>query len=1108
MAYTVQSSAAALNRAFNNANATPTAFAATVAELTADQIAAANKFDVATLTDLALSTQVLTNMGILPSTVTEVKALEAALADYFAGPGKGNRGFVVLQLAEILSGFAATDVFYGAAATAWNAEVAASVADATSTTVALTTAATDKLVGGSADDIFSAITSALASNTLNGADSITGGAGNDTLKVDVAASFAGLTSGTISGVEKLELTNKNSDKVQFDSRSITGVTDITLNSTVPGNFADASTTVFALPNVGTGLKNLVINGSTSTGTLTLTHASGAAEITGTTDAIAVTVNGLGSSSTNTTTATPGSFTLKLNDYETANVTASGANVVTFGNNTGTTLKTLNIVGSGSITVSAVADGLTTFDASAATGAVTATLTAPITSLFKKIATGSAVDAVTVDTADLAGNATIDLGLGADTLNMSSPLGATVEYNMAGVETIALGAVGTALTLSGAKTTGLTKVTTSSTTNAVTAAAVNLVSMGTGALTVESTGATSAANTVTSDNAGSATVTLKASSASTTAKTTDLTDAEYVFSEATGALTYNVGAYLNTTSTNVTADKATSLVVDATGAKGSDGVTERTTLGGVISAAKATSVTVTNTGTLGTNISAPIATTASVTNGSVGGTIDLDIAKATSLSLTTGSALALTGSTFTALESLTVSNSAGAVTAIGALPKAFSVTANGAGASSAVTVGDVGATDVASNSIVTATGQKLGFTVGNISTSSGYSTTVTADSVGGAVSIGNIGATAASGVVSVSAKAVGGNVSLGTVTASGAVTINAAGTVGTVGVGAVSSPTGAVNIDASSVTGVATLSTVAGKSVVVNLADSAATSTVGAITAKDSANITFNSLTANGTAGTPKTITAATASTTLDVTLKAGVLADNITVTGKSTNTSIKVAGDLGASTDSIVVEGLAATTAQTIDISGLLNYDGSTLSGGTAVDTIIGGAGADDIRGRAGADILTGGTGVDRFIFDKGASSYASFDTITDLQTTDRILYNAATTALSGNVTAVDGAYTATTPGKATIASGIATFDSTTLASNKDSLVEVVGLVANAVATEGESVLFSYGGSTYLFIDGGANTGLTSLTDSVVVQLTGVNINALALAMTTTGTTGLSGFGL
>jgi hypothetical protein len=1096
--------AAALNRAFNNANATVAAQAATLADLAADQIAAANKFDVATLTNAELAKQVMTNMGFLPSTVAAITQLEIELAAYFGGMGKGNRGFVVLQLSDILSGLTA-DATYGAIATAWNTEVAASVVATVPGTSALTTAATDNLVGSSGDDIFTAITSALAALTLNGADKIAAGDGVDTLKVDVAASFAGLTSGTITGLEKLELTNKTSDKVQFDARSIAGVTDITLNSTVPGNFADASTTVFALPNVGTGLKNLVINGSTSTGTLTLTHASGAAEITGTTDAIAVTVNGLGSSSTNTTTTAPGSFTLRLDDYETANVTASGANVVTFANNTGTTLKTLNIAGSGSITVSAVANGLTTFDASTSTGAVTATLTAPTTSLFKKIATGSAVDAVTVDTADLAGNATIDLGLGADTLTMSSPAGATAEYNMTGVETIALGAVGATLTLSGAKTTGLTKVTTSSTSSALTAATVDLVSIGSGALTVESTGATNESGDVNSDNSGAATVTLKASSTAITAKTQELTAADYVFSEATGALTFNVGAFLDTQSTNVTANKATSLVVDVTGAKGSDGITERTSLGGIITANKATSVTVTNTGTLGStaNISAPVATTVSVTNGSVGGAIDLDVVKATSLSLTTGSALALTGSTFTVLESLTVSNNAGAVSAIPNLVKAYSVTANGAGASSAVTLGDIGAADVASNATVTATGQKLGFTLGNIATATGYNTTVTTDSVGGAVSIGNIGAAATSGVVNVSAKAVGGNVSVGTVTASGAVTINAAGTVGTVGVAAVSSPTGAVNIDASSVTGIVTLSTVAGKSVVVNLADSAATSTVAGITARDSANITFNSLTANGTAGSPKTIVAATASTALDVTLKGGVLSDNITVTGKSTNTSIKVAGDLGASTDSIVVEGLAATTAQTIDISGLINYDGSTLSGGSAVDTIIGGAGADDIRGRAGADILTGGAGIDRFMFDIGQSSYASFDTITDLQTTDRVLYNSTTTALSANVTAVDGAYTAATPGRATIASGIATFDSTTLASNKDSLVEVVGLVANAVPSEGQSVLFSYGGATYLFIDGG-----TTLTDSVVVQLTGVNINALALAMTTTGTTGLSGFGL
>ena len=431
MAYTVNTSAAALNRAFNNANATPTAFAATAAALTADQIAAANTFDDASLTDLALSTKVLTNMGILPSTVAEVVALEAALADYFAGPGKGNRGFVVLQLAEILSGFAATDVFYGVAAVAWNAEVAASVADATSTTVALTTSTTDNIVGSSADDIFSAVTSALsAANTLDATDKIDGGAGNDTLNLSLGKANSAFTTGSVNNVEKVVIKNTTEQPITLDASKYTGVTSYTIS----GDTATSS-----VSNAQTGLTTLNLSNFKSKGgvdsstAFSLTYGSTAAEVTGTTDALAVNLSSVGSSTTKTSAIT-------IDSIETVNVDLTGANYASLA---GSAIKKIVVTGSGSNTkFGSVPTTVTSFDASAATGDITVDLSST-TATLTKVAFGSGKDAVTYAEQDGSAIATLSGGAGADTLTLNSD-GGTVELTMTGFETLALGTVSAAL----------------------------------------------------------------------------------------------------------------------------------------------------------------------------------------------------------------------------------------------------------------------------------------------------------------------------------------------------------------------------------------------------------------------------------------------------------------------------------------------------------------------------------------------------------------------------------------------------------------------------------------------------------------------------------------
>jgi Ca2+-binding RTX toxin-like protein len=326
-------------------------------------------------------------------------------------------------------------------------------------------------------------------------------------------------------------------------------------------------------------------------------------------------------------------------------------------------------------------------------------------------------------------------------------------------------------------------------------------------------------------------------------------------------------------------------------------------------------------------------------------------------------------------------------------------------------------------------------------------------------------------------------------AGGNVTINASKSTGATSIGNVIG-TGTVSVLASGSTGASTIGTVGGDAVVASVASTGAGSTIGTVTAKTSADVTYSALETNS-----KTIAAGAGSTALAIKVTGGILVDTLTVTGVSTQTGITLTGDLGAGTDSVSVTSTLSSSAQTVSLAGLLSYDASTIITGAGADTIVGGSGADVITGGTGADSLTGGAGADVFRFDGGSSGVLAFDTITDLGSTDQIWFGGAQVAMQGTVTG-------TTTIAAVSTLGVATF--TTLTTAPATLSAAVTAVDLATAdSAGKAAVFAFGGSTYMFIDSGSTD-----TNDVVIKLTGVAIQTSALTIGTTGSlTGVTGLG-
>jgi hypothetical protein len=221
-----------------------------------------------------------------------------------------------------------------------------------------------KFTAGAGNDTFNAIDSSDATvATLTSADSLVGGLGADTLNVAVSGTTTAAASVSTSGIEKLAIVN-NSTGVLYTvaADQMSGLTTVT-------------TTAGANPVSITGAAS-VLNAELVSTNKNLTLASATAVVAGATDASSVTLNAV---------ATTSSVSVTYNGIETFNVVAAGAS----GSATNSTAVTLasdkleKVVVTGSTSARLVADltgadlatQVAVFDASNASGGITATITA-------------------------------------------------------------------------------------------------------------------------------------------------------------------------------------------------------------------------------------------------------------------------------------------------------------------------------------------------------------------------------------------------------------------------------------------------------------------------------------------------------------------------------------------------------------------------------------------------------------------------------------------------------------------------------------------------------------------------------------------------------------
>jgi len=199
---------------------------------------------------------------------------------------------------------------------------------------------------------------------------------------------------------------------------------------------------------------------------------------------------------------------------------------------------------------------------------------------------------------------------------------------------------------------------------------------------------------------------------------------------------------------------------------------------------------------------------------------------------------------------------------------------------------------------------------------------------------------------------------------------------------------------------------------------------------------------------------------------AGVANNNLELTTDS-NGTINVTGSQNLTLTAAVPGG--STTGLTINASTFTGK--ATITGSAQGDAITGGSGADTLTGGLGADTLTGGAGADTFAFAKGSTGGVDGTVIADVITdfvvgTDKLQFTTVGEVVSGQQAAVQAAVTALAAGASQTA--------------------IINAMLTANTTANGVSFATYGGDTYVLLEGDAAGDTFVLAEDVFIKLAGV----------------------